>query len=133
MVRGDDGMTLIVLSGGRGEGTMGVPKLMFETRSRSCPIGGLKDNVPCVTYRSAAKRWMDSGLFVEWKKEPRVLQKFPDQRKRILFVDNCPGHKFTVQVKKHSREAVQSCVFPACATGLVRAADFFVMQRINME
>lgn len=51
VVRGDEGMTLLVLLGGGCNAQMGVPMIIFKNSSRSYPIRGLQEDTPGITYR----------------------------------------------------------------------------------
>jgi hypothetical protein len=59
VVSGGDSMTMVVrISGGR-RSMIKAPMLIFTNAHKSYPIRGLEDTIPCVTYRTGPKRWMD--------------------------------------------------------------------------
>lgn len=134
VVSGDEGMTLMVLLGGGCNAQMGVPMIIFKNASRSYPIRGVQDDTPGITYRSSPKGWMDSALFADWLNSARIFQPLPNNRTRVMYVDNCSAHKLTpVTQAAIQRSRTELRFFPACATDMVQPADSFVIQRIKSE
>lgn len=124
---------MVLLSGGY-NAQMGVPMIIFKNPSRSYPIRGVQDDTPGITYRSSPKGWMDSALFADWLNSARIFQPLPNNRTRVMYVDNCSAHKLTpVTQAAIQRSRTELRFFPACATDMVQPADSFVIQRIKSE
>ena len=85
-----------------------------------------------VAYRTGPKGWMDKAVFPQYFAERKVFKPLPNQRKRILFVDNCGGHSTTPELKEALRNSkTELHFFPPNATDLGEPADSFVIQKLK--
>lgn len=74
---------------------------------------------------------MDKRVFQEWLSEPRAINRRTDERKRILYVDNCSGHIETEGLSKLQAIRTGLRKFPVNATDMVQPADSFVIAKIK--
>lgn len=96
---GGEGRTMVVgLSGGRNVMIQPI-WIIFKNKDRRYPIRGVDDEVPGVDYRTGPQGWMDLEVLPQWLEETRVIWKLPGDRERVLYVDNCSGHKVKEAVK----------------------------------
>eukprot|EP00171_Calliarthron_tuberculosum_P006261 IDg6261t1 len=67
-----------------------------------------------------------------WLNEKRVIKPLPNNRRRILYVDNCSGHVETEEMLSASAN-LNTVVryFPPNATHLIQPCDSFVIQKIK--
>lgn len=106
--------------------------LIFRNKSRSYPIRGFPDDVPGVCYRSSPKAWMDGVTWRVWMTEPRALPKVNNDKKWLIYVDNCSSHKIDGDVPELlEKSSTEICKFPAQANELVKEADSFVIKMIK--
>lgn len=130
---GGEGMTMLVRISGGALSMVEAPFMIFKNLDRSYPIRGLPDDVPGVSYRSGPKGWIDNTVMQQWAQEPRALEKLPQGRRRVLFMDNCSGHKLTdALLEKLEKVNTEIRFFPPNATDLLQPADSFVIQKIKM-
>lgn len=66
----------------------------------------------------------------QWLSEAKGIKRLPNGRKRVLYVDNCPGHSSTPQ----SNEAVNIIItelryFEPTITDYVQPCDSFDIQK----
>lgn len=132
VVSGGEPITLMVrLSGGR-DATIHPPMLIFKNGARSYPVRGVPDIIPGVCYRTGPKGWMDGTVWKDWLSEPRAIKALGNNRRRVLYVDNCSSHT--------DGDAIQDCLrnirttlqkFPPNATHLIQPADSFIIQKIK--
>lgn len=132
VVSGGEGMTMVVrLSGGR-DAMIEAPFMVFTNKKRSYPIKGTPDNIAGVAYRSGPKGWMDTVVMTQWLSERRVIKKLPNNRRRVLFVDNCSGHNVTEEmITALSKINTEVRFFPPNTTHLLQPCDSFVIQKIK--
>lgn len=132
VVSGGEGFTMMVrISGGR-DARIEPPFLVFTNKDRNYPIRGVPDNVEGVSYRTGPKGWMDTLIMPLWMNERRIIQPLPNNRQRVLFVDNCNGHKETEALTAASASIrTKIRFFPPNATHLVQPCDSFVIQKIK--
>lgn len=78
-------MTLTSLLTSMCDGIIGIPVLISRNTYRFRPICGLDVSVLCISIRSTLKRWMDSGLFVDWINERRILRPLHNSMTRVLL------------------------------------------------
>ena len=134
VISGDEGMTLMVTMGGGYDSSFLTPFLIFKNLNSSYPIRSVPDDIPGITYRSNAKAWMNSDMFVKWLSCDRVFKSLPNGRKRILFVDNCTAHNITTSVTEALEQSNTELHFlPPNTTDLLQPADSFVIQNIKQE
>lgn len=129
---GGEGMTMMVrLTGGR-DGRVANPFMIFKNQDRSYPIRGVADDVPGVSYRTGPKGWIDKQVMVQWLREKRHISALPNDSNRVIFMDNCPGHAITDELRQALLEIrTELRFFPANATHLLQPADSFVIQKIK--
>lgn len=98
VVIGDESTKMMLTLGGSPDATILPPFMIFKNKASSYPIS-VVPGVPGLSYRSGPKGWMDQRIFAEWVSEPKTLSNMRNEKKRVTFVDNEPGHKLTVEVK----------------------------------
>ncbi len=98
VVSGGDGFTMALRLRGGVSARLEDPFLIFKNRDRNYPMANLQDNVPGVSYRTQPRGWMDNETFCQWLEESRVIAADTQGRSRILYLDNCSGHKQTETV-----------------------------------
>lgn len=75
---------------------------------------------------------MDADHFSDWLDNARIFRLLPDNRKDILYSDNCCAHKITERATVALQKSrTKLCFFPACVTDLVQPADAFVFKRLK--
>lgn len=80
-----------------------------------------------VIYRANKKAWMTSVLFEEWLL--MLDEKFlAENRKILLFVDNCPAHPKSIQEKL---KAITLCFFPPNATSVLQPLDLGIIRTMK--
>lgn len=80
-----------------------------------------------VEYFSNKNAWMTSDIFEKWIL--RLDKKFKHQcRKVIMFVDNCPAHPKSLQIRL---EAIKLVFFPPNATSRLQPMDQGVIQNLK--
>lgn len=133
VVSGGEGMTMLVrLTGGR-NGCVAAPFLVFQNKDRRYPIRGVADDIEGVSYRTGPKGWMDTVVMPQWLREPRAIRKLQNDRKRVLFVDNCSGHNATAELETALHDInTEIRYFPKNATDLVQPCDSFIIQKIKL-
>jgi DDE superfamily endonuclease len=94
VVSGGMNMTMFVRISGDPRSQLLPPFMIFKSDGKY-PIRGVEDNVPGVSYRVGARGWMDRNVFAEMTMENRALWPLPDDKRRILYIDNCGGHNAT--------------------------------------
>lgn len=127
-----EGMTLVVRLSGGPAARIEPPLIIFMNKNRSYPIRGVMDNIPGVAYRTGPKGWMDSINMIEWLREPRVIRPLPNNRLRIMYIDNCSSHN----MDEHVLDAAENirttlCYFPPNSTAYTQPCDSFVIQKIK--
>lgn len=70
---------------------------------------------------------MTSLLFEEWVKE-LDKQFYAENRKILLFIDNCTAHPKSVQDKL---KAIQLCYFPPNATSVLQPLDLGIIKTLK--
>lgn len=132
VVSGGEGMTMVVrLSGGR-NAKIENGFMVFKNQDRSYPIRGVPDDVEGVAYRTGPKGWMDTTVMPQWLRETRVIRGLPNNRRRVLFVDNCSGHVTTPRLCEAAEDInTEIRYFPKNATHLIQPCDSFVIQKVK--
>ena len=75
---------------------------------------------------------MNSNVSLQWLKEPRVIDKEPGVRTRIVFMDNCSGHNETPeQVAALAEINATTRKLAANAKHLCKSLDSFVISMIK--
>ena len=75
---------------------------------------------------------MDNNVFQKWLQEPRAISKDPGGRTRMLFLDNCSGHRLSDPVKEGLTNISTRLKFlPKNATHLCQPLDSFVIQKLK--
>lgn len=69
-----------------------APYIIFTKKNRNYPTRGVTDSVHGVSYRSGAKGRIDTMTLPKYFDEKKVLRPLPDERKRLLFIENCSGY-----------------------------------------
>lgn len=129
---GGEGMTMLVRISGGPRSFLEVPFMIFKNKDRSYPIRGVPDTVPGVCYRTGPKGWIDGRVMKLWAEEKRALSRLPNNRKRVLFMDNCSSHKMNDELAEILTNInTEIRYFPANATDLLQPADSFVIQKIK--
>lgn len=106
--------------------------MIFKYQDRSYPIRGVPDDLPGVSYRTGPKGWIDKQVMVQWLRERRNICSLPNGEHRVIFMDNCPGHAITDELRQALLEIkTELRFFPANATHLLQPADSFVIQKIK--
>jgi hypothetical protein len=132
VVSGGDSMTMVVrISGGR-RSMIEAPMLIFTNAHRSCPIRGLEDTIPGVTYRTGPKGWMDQSFFPEYFNEPRAFQVNVQQRTKVVWLANCSSHSLTPRLTTvlTGKNTILRYL-PPCSTHLCQPADTFIISKIK--
>lgn len=96
---GGEGMTVLLRISGGCDAKFEAPFMVFQNIARSYPIRGVPDDVPGVSYRTGPKGSMDTTVMPQWLSERRAIKPLVHQRRRVLFVGNCSGHKITEDVQ----------------------------------
>lgn len=82
---------LVRISRGR-DSRIGPLFLVFQNCDRNFPIHNVPYDFEGVSYRTGHKSFMYQTLIAYWPSEPRVIRALPNQRRRILYIDNCSFH-----------------------------------------
>jgi hypothetical protein len=111
VLSGGQGMTMMVrLSGGAGE-IIANPFIVFQNESRSYAIRKVPDNVPCVSYRSQQKGWVDQKVMLEYISDSSTLPKDRDDKRRTLYFDNCSGTNSRRRTGRRLQRQTLNCGF----------------------
>jgi hypothetical protein len=82
VVNGGRGMTLFArLSGGAT--SVIIPEFVVFQSAGACPIRGVEDNVPGVSYRVGPEGWMDRKVIAEYCGEKRAIWPLEEGKKRV--------------------------------------------------
>ena len=82
-------------------------------------------SLPCC-YCVQPKSWMSSFFFDEWVKE--LDRKFEKENRKIVIVDNCPGHPIVDRLK-----AIELVFLPPNATSKTQAMDQDVIHSLKTK
>lgn len=95
--------------------------MILMNKDCSHPIGGTPYDVQGDACRTVAKGWMDPKVLLQWLRERRVTKELPNDRQRILYVDNCRGQNDTPGLRDAAREIRTSFrYFPPKSTHLIQ-------------
>ncbi len=132
VVAGGDGLTMVLRIFGGANASIHQSFLIFKNKQRNYSMKNLPDNVEGVSYCTRPNGWMDQIVFNEWLNESRTIEKDVEGRRRILFVDNCSGHKITTVVENSLEENNTSVEFiPQNSTILCPPLDSFIIKEIK--
>lgn len=124
-----EGMTFVLRVTGKSQAELAAPFFIFKNNSENYPIKVAPDNVPDVSYRIQRNGWMDNVRLVQSLREPRAIDKLPQHQERILFVDNCSGHRLTPKVSESLNQIRTSLRYiPANSTHLCQPLDSFLIK-----
>ncbi len=92
----------------------------------------LPDDIEGVSYRTGTIAWMDQIVFNQWLSEPRAISRDAQNRRRILFMDNCSGKKITEDMEK-SLDAINTAInfIPSNSSNLCLPLDSFIIKEIK--
>lgn len=125
-------MSMMVRITGAERARIEVAMIVFSNANAPYPIRGVPDNVPAVCYWSGKKGWMDTRVFGKWISEPKILEKLPSGKERVLYVDNGNGHWHTIQQPACLRYSNTTILkFPTNATLLVQSAGSLIISKIK--
>ena len=92
----------------------------------------LPDNIEGISYRTQPHGWMDNNICQKWLQEPQAISKDPDCRIRMLFLDNCSGHRLSEPVKEVLNNISMRLKFlPKNATHLCEPLDSLIIQKLK--
>lgn len=102
--------------------------MKLKNANSNYPIRGVPDNIPRVSYRTGPMVWIDSRVMKEWVKERQALSQLTDEKRRVIFTENCSGHAPMKQLKESLEEIKTSIRFlPLNATHIIQLADLIVI------
>lgn len=129
---GNLGMKMMVLLGGCPDSYIAMPMMILQNASSSNHIKSVPDNIPGVCYRFGPNGWMYRRVFVEGLSEKTIFNFLPNNRKRVLFVDNAGSQAISDEVKNDLiRSNTEIRFLPKNFTDLCQPADSFVIQKIK--
>lgn len=132
VVSGGEGMTMMVRLTGGSSSFLASPFMILQEEKGNYPIRSLPDDIPGVSYRTGPRGWIDRRVMVEWLRETRNIRKLPDNRRRVLFMENCSAHNMTENLKAALDEiSTEIRFFPANSTHLLQPADSFIIQKLK--
>lgn len=105
---------------------------IFKNQNRSYPIRHVPDTVSGVWYRTRVRGWVKAAVFGDYFRERRVTAPRANERTRILYEDNCSGHRNTEEFQEALK--VSNTVlskFTVNATDKVQAADQCIISKIE--
>ena len=133
-VSGGEGMTMVVCLSVGMEAKIQPPFMVFKNGNRSFRIRGVPDNVSGVSYRSGQERWMGTKVMPEWLTEKKVICALSNRNKRILYADNCSGHKTTPEMLAAAQNiSTKIGDFEPNLTDYVQPCDSFIIENIKSE
>ena len=131
-VSGEEAMTVTFSVTGGLQARIAAPFFSFKNKSENYPIQGSPDNIHGVSYRTQVNRWMNGHRFIQWLSEPRAIQQLPNFQQRILFFENCSGHRSTVEVREALHNIKKSLNYvPANSTHLCLPLDSFLIRKFK--
>ena len=131
-VSGEEAMTVTFSVTGGLQARIAAPFFSFKNKSENYPIQGSPDNIHGVSYRTQVNRWMNGHRFIQWLSEPRAIQQLPNFQQRILFFENCSGHRSTVEVREALHNIKTSLNYvPANSTHLCKPLDSFLIKKFK--
>lgn len=132
VVCGREPITIMVrLSGGR-DATVHPPMLIFKNGARSYPVRCVPEDVPSVCNRTGITGWMDEAAWKDWQSEPRAIKLLENNRRRVLYVDNCSSHTDGDSIQKCLRNITTTLqILPPNATHSIQPAGSFIFQEIK--
>lgn len=93
-------MTMMVRISGGVHATIHPPMIIFKNSNGPYLIKGVPNTVPGVWYRSSKKTWVDLVKWKDWLSEGRAFNHLYVERRRSLFMDNCPSHGLNDEVSE---------------------------------
>ena len=96
---GGEGMTMMVRITGGNLSLISNPFMIFKNKDSNYPIRGVSDDVPGVSYRTGPKGWITKRVMQEWVMDDRAMPRLPNNRRRVLFMDNCSSHNVTPELQ----------------------------------
>lgn len=132
VLSGGERFTMVVrLIGGR-DSRIAEPFIVFRNRDRNYPIRRVPDTVSRVAYSIGPNGWMDCTVMPKWISETFVVKPFSNNRRRILYVNNCSGHSSTLSLIQAANTInTEIKYFPPKATRLIQPCDSFMFQKIK--
>lgn len=132
VISGGKDMTVMVrISGGKILYTAN-PLIIFKNHVGNYLIRGVPNDIREVLYRTGPRVGICSRFVLEWASESRALSAPHNGQKPVLFVNNYSGHNLIEPPPTGLKKAsTKMLCFPANATDLLQAADYFKTQKMK--
>lgn len=128
----DDEMIMVVRISGSRYARIEHPMMIFKNMSSNYPILGLSEDIPGVCHCTGLNGRVLQNKTARWVTAQRSLTWLPNDRRPVLFMDNCSSLGFTEKLNIALQlMTTELCFSPANFTDLLQHADSFVIQKIN--
>ncbi len=104
--------------------------MIFENRRRNYPIQRVSDDVPGVSCRTDKSSRMEGPVLNDWLNERGAVDKDPQGRTRVVFMDHTSGQNETPPVTQSlQRIGTKAQKLRADRTHSSQPLDSFVIQK----